>query len=892
MKRKFFITMLLMSFWQLFIPMETWSQIVNLDISGADVNLTLDPAYIGETYNVVLNPQNTSGDVTWEVLTDLDGSSGQEMEANGVTLNGGSSPLTIPAASDPDISFIANGMAVFDNISPGYLIELTLSDGGGQSIDVTLFVPVYRRPVSLILVLDRSGSMGWVPDGLPAGTDPREDYLKDVAQQFIADFDDQLVPGDQIAVTDFSSAADLAGQTPDNVELLVDFTAATTPDIIADITGPSPTGATSIGAGMLTAKDKLMPGAPLGEATLGNKRVIILFSDGEENTAPLIGGSGGTQAGGTDLNDTDGMNGDDGNIQMYTIGISASAVGDPALVLREIANANNGLAYLLGPNASVDVELGANTGGVVAAEASLSTVFDQILNNILNNSSPQTVNFKYGQTSTSGQATETFTINNDVDYVQFTIICEQNVGVEIRKDGVEISPYFIRTATTKRNQTLTIDFPYQGTDTVAAGGDWEVAIFSDGSTPYFIRAKVDDHRFDANFSITSSNFEVGDDLRAQATLSYNGQPIEDANVDLVILKPGEDWGDVIARSNVSFDPSSSNERGSTGFQKYLEYLNQNPNTFEPNRLGNPMSHTNDGVYEFFYDDTDLSGVYQAFVLINTDDSVRGKIQRVIMQSVVMRFGEPDAKVSVSSTTTSGSTQRTTLTPKYVINGKQKFVGPGFGQGFKLTGNSLTLQSVQDKGDGSYVLVIQGELNNTGIITLSGAKVYEGPINQIDGSFSGSNVPDDFPNFELPFGLGVTIPVGTFADNFNRGLLIELHGEYGITQNLSINLEAGAYTFGRVAPVGQDSSLSMLGLALGPRLKLPVNDRIYLFADANIGYYWPEGLGGNFGYNFGVGAAIQLSPKLSLVPEVSYYNISSATPITFVGAGVGIQVRLN
>ncbi|MEL7065242.1 MAG: hypothetical protein AAFP00_15995, partial [Bacteroidota bacterium] len=101
MKRKFFITMLLMSFWQLFIPIETWSQIVNLDISGADVNLTLDPAYIGETYNVVLNPQNTSGDVTWEVLTDLDGSSGQEMEANGVTLNGGSSPLTIPAASDP-----------------------------------------------------------------------------------------------------------------------------------------------------------------------------------------------------------------------------------------------------------------------------------------------------------------------------------------------------------------------------------------------------------------------------------------------------------------------------------------------------------------------------------------------------------------------------------------------------------------------------------------------------------------------------------------------------------------------------------------------------------------------------------------------------------------------
>ncbi|MEO1385469.1 MAG: hypothetical protein AAFV78_19795, partial [Bacteroidota bacterium] len=66
----------------------------------------------------------------------------------------------------------------------------------------------------------------------------------------------------------------------------------------------------------------------------------------------------------------------------------------------------------------------------------------------------------------------------------------------------------------------------------------------------------------------------------------------------------------------------------------------------------------------------------------------------------------------------------------------------------------------------------------------------------------------------------------------------------------------------------------------------------LYSHQQIGYYWPEGLGGNFGYNFGVGAAIQLSPKLSLVPEVSYYNISSATPITFVGAGVGIQVRLN
>ncbi|MEL6131904.1 MAG: outer membrane beta-barrel protein, partial [Bacteroidota bacterium] len=707
-----------------------------------------------------------------------------------------------------------------------------------------------------------------------------------VAQQFIQDFDDQLVPGDQIAVTDFSSGADLAGQTPDNAELLIDFLAGTTPDIVADITGPSPSGPTSIGAGMLAAKDKLMPGAPLGEATPGNKRVIILFSDGEENTAPLIGGSGGTEAGGTDLNDTDGMNGDDGNIQMYTIGISASAVGAPALVLREM------LAYLLGPNASVDVELGANTGGVVVAEANLATVFDQILNNILLSSSPQTVNFRYGQTNASGQATETFTINNEVDYVQFTVICEQNVGIEIRKNGVEISPNFIRTSTTKRNQTLTIDFPYQGTDSVAAGGEWEVSLFSDGSAPYFIRAKVDDHLFDANFSIESPNFEVGDDLRAQATLSYDGQPIEDANIDLVILKPGEDWGDVLARSNVNFDPSSSNERGSTGFQKYLEYLKQNPNTFEPDRLGNPMSHTNDGVYEFSYGDTDLSGVYQAFVLIRSSDSVRGEIQRIIMQSVVLRFGDPDPKVSVSSTTISGSTQRTTITPKYVINGKQKFVGPGFGQGFQLTGNSLTLQSVQDKGDGSYVLVIQGELNNVGAITLSGAEIYKGPINQIDGAFSGSNVPDDFPNFELPFGLGVTIPVGTFADNFDRGLLVELHGEYGLGQNLSINLEAGAYTFGRVAPVGQDSSLSMLGLAIGPRLKLPINDKIYLFADANIGYYWPEGLGGNFGYNFGLGAAIQLNQRLYLVPEVSYYNINSANPITFVGAGIGIQVKLN
>lgn len=151
---------------------------------------------------------------------------------------------------------------------------------------------------------------------------------------------------------------------------------------------------------------------------------------------------------------------------------------------------------------------------------------------------------------------------------------------------------------------------------------------------------------------------------------------------------------------------------------------------------------------------------------------------------------------------------------------------------------------------------------------------------------------------LPFGLGTTIPLGNFDDDYDPGLFIELKANFPIAsfgQNdiqrlrLSLNAEGGIYSF------EQDSTnepFNIWGGAIGPRLDYEFyrfdNGSIGLFADINAGLYQPTNLDWRFGWNYGGGLSARVG---SVFVDLGYSQFMIREEFDFRGVGLSLGLNL-
>lgn len=151
-----------------------------------------------------------------------------------------------------------------------YLLEIVWNDGGIKRVDRQRDSVVYSddtSPADQVLVVDRSGSMGWDDKYLSARTAGRF-YVSARGNN------------DTVGVVSFNTSAteelapplELGGNGSTNRSLVY--------DAIHNVTLPG--GATSIGAGLKSALENV-----LSDESAGRRRALVLVSDGLENTEPF-----------------------------------------------------------------------------------------------------------------------------------------------------------------------------------------------------------------------------------------------------------------------------------------------------------------------------------------------------------------------------------------------------------------------------------------------------------------------------------------------------------------------------------------------------------------------------------------------------------------------------
>jgi len=114
------------------------------------------------------------------------------------------SPVPNSASGDIDMPAAARCKPLGVNNYLEIEVNLNIISGPnvGQSDIQKYRLPILRDPVKVALVLDISGSMGWV---IPGGTDIRWNVLKKAVELFVEKLEISQQSGDQIALTYFTT---------------------------------------------------------------------------------------------------------------------------------------------------------------------------------------------------------------------------------------------------------------------------------------------------------------------------------------------------------------------------------------------------------------------------------------------------------------------------------------------------------------------------------------------------------------------------------------------------------------------------------------------------------------------------------------------------------------
>lgn len=468
-----------------------------------------------------------------------------------------------------------------DNGSYTLRVENTNDSNESDDINITASVndercnQVTKNPVDIVFVVDVSGSMGWDAKCLGCEDDPElacpEGSKLEVFKKRFDQLIDDLVSTSSISdqnrygLVTFNDVATPFGTRLYRINHEFDNTPPWRKQLKErlGINGNIPAdGNTSIGDGLKKAFELLKTN------DIGNEKHIILFSNGEQNTNPLVKKSNGPPLKYyVDVQDGDGeydtdyleeecfevkSRKDDGN-DIILLDEQGATQDDVELTFITFNNPKSCYISLL-ENTTKD-DLYEVKGICKVPELIALKVFKE------QESSPR-VFYLEGGNESSVIATEQIPVVDDVDKLVFSIGTFGNSDLEIqelRKDGVPITNGVTTYASPEAPHTIaTVVKDTSGSSLI---GEYEVQFKSD--TPRFtydIKGILDDEGLRYSTAAGHANQEAGEDIKLGVHLYISSNPpipVTNADVYAVIYRPIYSLGKELSQARLSGEYVSS-----------------------------------------------------------------------------------------------------------------------------------------------------------------------------------------------------------------------------------------------------------------------------------------------------------------------------------------------
>lgn len=652
--------------------------------------------------------QGAAATVLWDYASKPSGVPGYVETPRGFTVKG----LTVELPADPGAP-ITNAETVKITGTPtetgtfSFTLIVTNEDASAtrnRVIEVTI-----SRDLQVVLVLDRSGSMG-----ISLSTMTRWEALKNAVGSFVNKYQALNRPADQISLTYFDTDVTPASACCNG---FLPVNAGVQNTITTDLMANNPTGLTNLGKGLQVSQTKL------SDAAKG--RSIVVFTDGEQNQNPMVSNNG-QNIGGTPIPNTP------GSVKMFTVGLHGPGV------MNEMLQNLAGHTFATYNHSETGLDLDA--------------AFDAVLTSMLAGSSPQLITRSNTKITPGGgmQKLQEFTLNNRVDKLllefrfdrKFEInqLLHAIYQIRVLQDGTNVT--FRATPSYAGNYTNTLLLTYyfnSGESPLSPQGKWEV-FMSDSIAKVSnvqLGSFADDHHFHMNRTLGNPRPKVQDKYPVAMQLDWLGHAIQNATVEGVVVGPGGDIGNMLGTNPFTAKLSGAQDGGSPGQQKFDQLmandsafrntlLNKSQNTFA-------LNHTANGKYEGTFDGLTVSGTYNLLIRIKAVDSAGGTIERIHTESFYTSFAGVDAANSSISTTINNSILVMTIKP--VTTYKNFLLGPGYGNAFSVSNPEIKIDSVQDNQDGSYVITFSGKIDANTTLSVAGQDIHTGRLQ--DAGKSGS-----------------------------------------------------------------------------------------------------------------------------------------------------------
>jgi hypothetical protein len=788
-----------------------------------------------------------------------------------------------------------------------------------------------RKGVDAFLVLDKSGSMA--SSTLGSDAEPKIEALQEAVRDFVNAWDDTRTffdaspPNDQIGVALFDSSA--VPWTDGTLTSGLNVFAGADTKILNNLNPPCtatscgqlvPGTSTSIGSGLLLAD----PGFPND----GNRHVVLLMTDGMQNTDPMV--------------------------RPYDPGAPANCAPPNPNAIATYTSGNCAVATPLPHEASSNYQLHAVTVGTglavsaainqAIAQASggfyintednanqLKPFFLELLQNVLKFNSYDTTRMisKSVPPATLPFSTSTPVSTTSRD-VEFNLMWPQSRGalrLTVTPPGgakpiVKESPSgFISIV-----RQLPLPAPFDPT------GNWNIlveatrivgapaAATGQQSFPFDIYVMADDGAIKSDLSVVPADYKAGDSIRLRAKLTQLGSPIlglgshpgDKVQVDLI--KPGQSIGDILSDSTASASSSGSDPQ-SPAEAKLFNTLQNSPSSlkhasdsvqlFDDGKPEHGDDVAGDGIYSALYPAV-LTGHYNFLFSIESTDPHSVRFSRQQLRTAYVR-SVPDAGNTVFQTSVfrrdNGNVLSIVMTPRVkpgpgCLKNDPKCgrMGPGWANYFWFTAPGQTPFKAVDNLNGTYTATLAFNGSTPPPVSVH----FENVLATIGDSVTPDHLPDPLGPGNVvtvvlpPKGVGKVavfldagagIPHGTFGNAFNTGFSLNAGLEYIATSHFSAEGIFGYHHF----PAKVGSAVDLYQFSANGKAYLTTGGSLRPFVNAGIGGYKASPGSTYFGGNVGGGVLKELSPHWGVQASYNFHVVNTPGAATkFSTAQLGIR----